>query len=126
PEVLYHGVMPQHADELLDARWGEPVRRMELSTTTPFFTRQVRIVLENAGLIDPESLPDYIAVGGYASMLKVITEMSPAHVIEQVTKSGLRGRGGAGYPTGLKWATVSKARPGQKYVICNGDEGDPG
>jgi bidirectional [NiFe] hydrogenase diaphorase subunit len=126
PETLYQGVMPQHADEMLDALGKKPVERLQLSMDTPFFTRQKRIVLENAGVIDPESLPDYIAAGGYASMLKVVTQMTPAQVVDQVTQSGLRGRGGAGYPTGLKWGMVAKARPGQKYVICNGDEGDPG
>ncbi len=91
-----------------------------------FFGRQVRIVTENSGRIDPESLDDYIAAGGYASLRKVVTSMTSAEVRDEITKSGLRGRGGAGYPTGLKWNTVAKAVGSQKYVICNADEGDPG
>jgi bidirectional [NiFe] hydrogenase diaphorase subunit len=77
-------------------------------------------------VIDPERIEDYIAVEGYTALIKAVTEMSPREVIEQVTKSGLRGRGGAGYPTGLKWSTVAKSVGPQKYVICNADEGDPG
>ena len=77
-------------------------------------------------MIDPERIEDYIAVEGYTALIKAVTEMSPREVIEQVTKSGLRGRGGAGYPTGLKWSTVAKSVGPQKYVICNADEGDPG
>jgi bidirectional [NiFe] hydrogenase diaphorase subunit len=92
----------------------------------PFFTHQLPIVLENCGQIDPERIEEYIAVGGYAQLHHVLTEMTPAQVLEEVTKSGLRGRGGAGYPTGLKWATVAKMPLGQKYVVCNADEGDPG
>jgi bidirectional [NiFe] hydrogenase diaphorase subunit len=92
----------------------------------PFFTRQMPIVLENCGQINPERIEEYIAVGGYAQLHQALTEMTPAQVLAEITKSGLRGRGGAGYPTGLKWATVAKMPPGQKYVICNADEGDPG
>jgi bidirectional [NiFe] hydrogenase diaphorase subunit len=92
----------------------------------PFFAHQMPIVLENCGKIDPERIEEYIAVGGYTQLHHVLTEMTPAQVLEEVTKSGLRGRGGAGYPTGLKWTTVAKMPPGQKYVVCNADEGDPG
>jgi hypothetical protein len=92
----------------------------------PFFTRRHKIVLENSGLIDPERLDDYIADEGYQALLKALTEMAPADVIREVTESGLRGRNGGGYPTGLKWSTVGKAGAGRKYVICNADEGDPG
>jgi bidirectional [NiFe] hydrogenase diaphorase subunit len=95
---------------------------------SPFFARQVKIVLENSGAIDPERIEDYIAHDGYRALVTALTEMTPREVVEQVIRSGLRGRGGAGYPTGLKWTTVAKAgEPGdRKYVICNGDEGDPG
>lgn len=97
------------------------------SLDSEFFTRQNKIVLEHSGLIDPDRIEDYIAVEGYEPMLRMLAEMAPAEVIDQVTRSGLRGRGGAGYPTGLKWSTVSKAySSGDKYVICNADEGDPG
>ena len=90
------------------------------------FDKQVRVVLENAGYIDPEKIDDYIARDGYKALLTVLTEMTPNGVIHRITESGLRGRGGGGYPTGLKWGTVAKAAGDVKYVVCNGDEGDPG
>ncbi|MBK9714338.1 MAG: SLBB domain-containing protein [Kouleothrix sp.] len=92
----------------------------------PFFTRQAPVVLENSGKIDPERIESYIAAGGYQPLYDVLHEMRPADVIDAVMRSGLRGRGGAGYPTGLKWATVAKSRGDRKFVVCNGDEGDPG
>lgn len=101
-------------------------KALELPTDTPFFTEQVRICRENAGHVEPELISDYLGVGGYQTLVTVLNTMTPAQVIEQVTISGLRGRGGAGFPTGLKWSTVSKAQGPRKYVICNGDEGDPG
>jgi NADP-reducing hydrogenase subunit HndC len=85
-----------------------------------------RIVLEHAGLIDPNSLEDYIINDGYAALGKVLSEMTPAQVIDEMRKSGLKGRGGAGFPTGLKWGFVAKAPGKQKYVICNADESEPG
>ncbi|HET9060032.1 MAG TPA: NuoF family protein [Acidimicrobiales bacterium] len=92
-----------------------------------FFSRQVKVALEHCGHLDPESLEDYVAAGGYQALTKAVTSMSPDDVINEVVASGLRGRGGAGYPTGLKWRTVAKASgPDGKYVICNADEGDPG
>ncbi len=106
---------------------GPPVERLALPADLPFFIAQQKIVLENSGSIDPERIEDYFAAGGYEALLTTLTSMNRGEVIEQVTRSGLRGRGGAGYPTGLKWSTVSKARHGDnKYVICNADEGDPG
>lgn len=92
----------------------------------PFFTHQQRIVLENSGRVDPERIEDYVAVRGYEALYTVLREYSPEAVVKAITQSGLRGRGGAGYPTGLKWATVAKMPTGQKYVVCNADEGDPG
>ncbi|GLL04629.1 NuoF family protein [Dactylosporangium matsuzakiense] len=98
--------------------------RPELPT---FFTRQTPVVLENSGFIDPEEIDDYLARDGYAALRRVVTEMTPAQVIEQVVASGLRGRGGAGFPVGIKWQTVAKsASPDRRYVVCNADEGDPG
>jgi len=91
-----------------------------------FFDRQVRIATEHSGRIDPESVEDYVEADGYAALRRVLTTMTPAEVRDEITKSGLRGRGGAGYPTGLKWNTVAKATGSDKYVICNADEGDPG
>ena len=84
------------------------------------------MVLENSGHIDPEKIDDYIARDGYKALLTALTEMTPNGVVHRITESGLRGRGGGGYPTGLKWGTVAKAAGDVKYVICNGDEGDPG
>ncbi|MEJ5201245.1 MAG: NADH-quinone oxidoreductase subunit NuoF [Anaerolineales bacterium] len=85
-----------------------------------------RIVLERAGIIDPNSIEDYILHDGYTALGKVLTEMTPTQVIEEITKSGLRGRGGAGFPTGLKWSFVSKAKGDKKFVVCNADESEPG
>ena len=92
----------------------------------PFFTQQLKIVLENSGTIDPEKIAEYIARDGYRGLYQVLQEMTPESVIETISGSGLRGRGGAGYPTGLKWQTVAKEKSKRKFVICNGDEGDPG
>jgi len=92
----------------------------------PFFEKQVRVATENMGRIDPESIEDYRERGGYEALQKVLAEMTSSEVRDEITKSGLRGRGGAGFPTGLKWTTVAKAQGKQKYVICNADEGDPG
>jgi bidirectional [NiFe] hydrogenase diaphorase subunit len=94
--------------------------------TSPFFARQNKIVLENSGVIDPERIEDYIAHDGYIALVTAITERTPPDVIADIKASGMRGRGGAGYPTGLKWSTVAKTGQRQKYVICNADEGDPG
>jgi bidirectional [NiFe] hydrogenase diaphorase subunit len=92
----------------------------------PFFERQLRVATENFGRVDPESLDDYVERGGYEALRRVLSDMTSTEVREEVTRSGLRGRGGAGFPTGLKWTTVAKAQGTQKYVICNADEGDPG
>jgi bidirectional [NiFe] hydrogenase diaphorase subunit len=123
---LYKKVSASDAGELLDSLDGPPVSRLHCPTDVPFFQRQKKIVLENCGAIDPERIEDYIAAGGYRALVQALTEMTPQQVIGEVTVSGLRGRGGAGYPTGLKWSTVYKAVGTQKYVICNADEGDPG
>jgi bidirectional [NiFe] hydrogenase diaphorase subunit len=92
----------------------------------PFFTGQLSIVLANSGFVDPERVESYVAAEGYQALHDVLREMTPKEVVETMIKSGLRGRGGAGYPTGLKWATVAKTPSQQKFVICNADEGDPG
>jgi NADH-quinone oxidoreductase subunit F len=92
----------------------------------PFFAEQRKVVLENCGLIDPAAIEEYIARDGYAALAKVLTEMTPEQVIEEVKTSGLRGRGGAGFPTGVKWQFVHDAKGDVKYVVCNADEGDPG
>ena len=124
--TMYQHVTAADAPEILDSIEGEPVARLVCRTDVPFFQRQKKIVLENSGIIDAERIEDYIGSTGYGALIKVLTEMTPAEVIQEVVKSGLRGRGGAGYPTGLKWSTVSKATGLRKYIICNADEGDPG
>jgi NADH:ubiquinone oxidoreductase subunit F (NADH-binding)/Pyruvate/2-oxoacid:ferredoxin oxidoreductase delta subunit/(2Fe-2S) ferredoxin len=91
-----------------------------------FQRKQLRIVLSNCGLIDPESIEDYLALGGYEALEMVLTGMSPEEVIKEITDSGLRGRGGAGFPTGVKWGFARRTQSWPKYVICNADEGDPG
>ena len=92
----------------------------------PFLSRQTRIVLENCGKINAESIDEYIAVGGFSALAKAVTEMTPQEVIDEVTRSGLRGRGGAGFPAGKKWSQVARQAEKTRYVVCNGDEGDPG
>ena len=92
----------------------------------PFLNLQTRIVLENCGKIDAESIDEYIAVGGFQAVAKALFDMTPESVIEEITRSGLRGRGGAGFPAGKKWAQVARQKEKVRYVVCNGDEGDPG
>ena len=91
-----------------------------------FYKKQKRIALKNCGIIDPEQIDEYIAFDGYKALEQVLTSMSPDEVINEVTESGLRGRGGAGFPTGKKWLFTKQAEGDQKYVVCNADEGDPG
>lgn len=124
--VLYEEVKPEDAASIIDTLKGGTATATQGDLNHPFFSRQLKIVRQHSGKLDPESIEEYIAVGGYRSLYKALYEMSPAEVVEEITKSGLRGRGGGGYPTGLKWATVAKMPGDQKYVICNGDEGDPG
>ncbi|HAZ37114.1 MAG TPA: NADH-quinone oxidoreductase subunit F, partial [Clostridiaceae bacterium] len=84
------------------------------------------VALKNCGVIDPENIDEYLAFDGYKALEKVLTTMKPEEVISQIKKSGLRGRGGGGFPTGLKWELTAKPVADQKYVVCNADEGDPG
>ena len=93
---------------------------------TVFYSKQKRVALRNCGVINPESIDEYIAMDGYAALGKALTEMTPDEVIQVVKDSGLRGRGGGGFPTGLKWSFTAKNQADQKYVVCNADEGDPG
>ncbi len=93
---------------------------------TTFYAKQKRVALRNCGVINPESIDEYIAMDGYAALGKALTEMTPEEVINVVKESGLRGRGGGGFPTGLKWSFTAKNQADQKYVVCNADEGDPG
>ena len=93
---------------------------------TNFYKKQKRVALRNCGVIDPENIEEYIAMDGYQALAKALTEMTPEDVINVVKESGLRGRGGGGFPTGLKWSFTAKNEADQKYVVCNADEGDPG
>ena len=137
---LYAGVDPQDAETLVAAlarrlhqssdqatplEWA-PARGERLDLREPFFQRQRRIVLEHCGLIDPTDLEQAIAVGAYGQLERVLRGWSPEQVVTELQRSGLRGRGGAGYPTGLKWATVARMPGARKVVVCNADEGDPG
>jgi bidirectional [NiFe] hydrogenase diaphorase subunit len=125
-DTIYEEVTPEDAPSIVAALNGGEAKAVKGDSQHPFFARQMRVVRRNSGKVDPDRIEEYIAVGGYQSLYKALYEMSPAQVVEEISKSGLRGRGGGGYPTGLKWATVAKMPGEQKYVICNGDEGDPG
>ncbi len=124
--TLYQHVSAADTGAILDALDSQPVSHLVCRTDVPFFQRQKKIVLENSGLVDPERIEEYVGSSGYGALMRVLTEMTPSEVVQEVVTSGLRGRGGAGYPTGLKWSTVAKAAGPQKYIICNADEGDPG
>jgi bidirectional [NiFe] hydrogenase diaphorase subunit len=124
PGKLYGSLTPADAPALLDGAGS--LAPYEIDRNSPFFTKQQRIVLAGSGRVDPEKLADYIAAGGYRALAQALIEMKPADVVKEVAKSGLRGRGGAGYPTGLKWELVAKQVGPTKYVVCNADEGDPG
>ena len=114
---------------------GDPVERLFYSKgkeifarpeEIPFIAKQTRVVLENCGSIDSENIDEYIAAGGFSALAKALFDMTPNEVIEEVDRSGLRGRGGGGYPTGRKWKQVARQAEKERYVVCNGDEGDPG
>ena len=136
--VLYQELKADYADEIVEehllkgrvverfVRQEETGRRVRALQEAEFFRRQVKIVLRNCGLIDPTRIDEYIARDGYQALAKVLTGMSPEEVIGEIKRSGLRGRGGAGFPTGLKWELSRKAEGNVKYVLCNADEGDPG
>jgi bidirectional [NiFe] hydrogenase diaphorase subunit len=125
-EHMYQEVKIGDSMDIIDSLEGAPLEHLLCDTSQPFFEQQVKVVLENSGKIDPDRIEDYIAAKGYTGLLKALTEMTPADVIEEIVQSGLRGRGGGGYPTALKWSTVAKAVGARKFVICNADEGDPG
>ena len=138
--TFYTQVTPEDAKEIIEEHiikgrkvnrllYVDPENKEHVSDSKhmEFYKKQIRIALRNCGFIDPENIDECIAREGYAALGKVLTEMTPAEAIDVVKKSGLRGRGGAGFPTGVKWEIASKSRPGvQKYVTCNADEGDPG
>ena len=137
---FYSRVKAEDVKEIVDEHLlkGRPVTRLLYDETvaedntiksldeTAFYSKQVRVALKNCGLIDPENIDEYIAFDGYRALGKVLTEMKPEEVIQTVLDSGLRGRGGAGFPTGMKWKFAAANAADQKYVCCNADEGDPG
>ena len=138
-EVFYQKVRPEDVPTLVEEHFlkGRVYERLLVKSPETdnliatqrefaFFNKQVKIVLENCGIIDPENIEEYVARGGYQALGMVLTERTPEWVIEEVKKSGLRGRGGAGFPAGMKWDFVRKAAGERKFVVCNADEGDPG
>jgi len=137
--TLYTRVKPEDVAEIVTSHLlkGRPVERLMYREPVPqqpvqafpeaqHFRKQTRVVLRNCGVIDPDSIEEYIARGGYAQLGKALTQMKPEEVVAVVRDSGLRGRGGAGFPTGLKWGFAAKAKGDTKYVVCNADEGEPG
>jgi len=124
--TLYVKVTAANAASIIAALQGEKSDIPQADPEAAFFARQFSIVLANSGVIDPERIQSYIAADGYQALHEALNEMTPKDVIETMVSSGLRGRGGAGFPTGLKWGTVAKSPGQKKYVICNADEGDPG
>jgi len=128
--VFYGRVTPDKIDRIVEEHLigGQPVAEWVIpdEEIDSLLAKQERIVLRNCGIIDPESIDDYLEADGYKAIEKVLSSMSPQEVIDEVTKSGLRGRGGAGFPTGVKWGFARKSPSNQKYIICNADEGDPG
>jgi len=137
--IFYQQVSAKDVPHLVEEHFlkGRPVQRLMYSppeqpaplpkmADIPFFSRQRLIALRNRGLIDPEKIDDYIARDGYTALAKALTRMTPEEILNEVKVAGLRGRGGAGFPAAVKWDTTKKAKGEPKYVICNGDEGDPG
>jgi bidirectional [NiFe] hydrogenase diaphorase subunit len=124
--ALYQNVSPDAATSIVASLAGGQVNATRGDAHSPFFALQSSVVLDNSGRVEPERIESYIAAEGYQALGQVLREMTPAEVIEEITKSGLRGRGGAGYPTGVKWSMVAKNKGERKFVVCNADEGDPG
>ncbi|MCP4369294.1 MAG: NADH-quinone oxidoreductase subunit F, partial [Deltaproteobacteria bacterium] len=106
--------------------YAEAGKKIPLLKDIPFYSKQKKIVLRNCGIIDPNSIDQYIARKGYDAFAKALFELEPEKIINEITKAGLRGRGGAGFPTGIKWGFCRKVKGDIKYIICNADEGDPG
>lgn len=138
--IIYKSVKVEDVKEIVMEHFykGRPVHRLMLNESdketnevhdinkTKFYEKQKRIALHNCGVIDPENIHEYIAKDGYFALGKVLTEMQPQEVVDEIKESGLRGRGGGGFPTGLKWQFALNEPGDEKYVICNADEGDPG
>jgi len=126
PAIVEETLLKGRPVQKLLYREPDSAKRLPFYKDIPFYGRQMRIALRNCGFINPEDIDEYIARGGYEALAKALFEMSPDQIIDTVKKSGLRGRGGAGFPTGLKWELCRKAPGDIKYIICNADEGDPG
>ncbi len=137
--AFYSRVTPGDAEEIVKEHIvkGRVVRRLLYQDTvqedtisslneTPFYKKQLRIALRNCGVINPELIDEYIAYDGYAALGRALTEQTPEQIVDSIKKSGLRGRGGGGFPTGMKWEFAQREKSDQKYVCCNADEGDPG
>jgi NADH-quinone oxidoreductase subunit F len=137
--IFYTKVKPAHVKDIIEKTIvsGEVIekllyqdpkseKKIEKYRDIDFYKKQTRIALRNLGHIDPDDIEDYIAADGYSAVAKVLTSMTPEEVIDEISKSGLRGRGGGGFPAGKKWATCRRVMSDTHYVICNGDEGDPG
>lgn len=137
--VFYVKVSPEDAEEIIKSHivegkvvdrllYDEPETKKKIRSKKdiPFYKKQIKIALRNCGIIDPENFQEVLASGAYTALGKVLTEMTPEETVKEVTDSGLRGRGGGGFPTGRKWQTALRAKGDIKYVICNADEGDPG
>jgi NADH-quinone oxidoreductase subunit F len=137
--IFYQRVTPEDVEEIINETiidkkiisrllYIDPITncKIEKEKEVPFYKKQKRLIFGNNGLIDPTNIEDYLAIGGYKALTKVLTEMKPAEVIDEIKYSGLRGRGGAGFLTGRKWEICRKAPGIEKYIICNCDEGDPG
>ncbi len=138
-DIFYNKVDPRDVSDIVSETLvhSRPVNRLlytdpetknkiRCEKDIPFFGKQVRRVLANCGKIDPTNIEDYIAAGGYQAIVKALSKMTPEQVIDEVTRAKLRGRGGAGFPTGMKWKFARQAQGRPKYIVCNGDEGDPG
>ena len=137
-DTFYSMVKPEDCEEIINSHiiGGKIVERLLCKDIDgsivnkldelPFYKKQKRVVLKNCGVINPEDIDEYIAFDGYKALEKVLTKMTQDEVVDEISKSGLRGRGGAGFPTGKKWSFVKAEVEGQKYVVCNADEGDPG
>jgi len=126
PEIVEEHLLKGRVVERLVSHAPGTDRTQAEMDDIPFFNRQVKIVLRNSGIIDPLNIDEYIARDGYQALAKVLTSMAPEAVVEEVLASGLRGRGGAGFPTGMKWKFAQQQDNDTKYILCNADEGDPG
>lgn len=137
--TFYVQVKPEDAEEIVNEHiikgrkvarllYKEPDKKVAVSDSKHmgFYKKQLRIALRNCGFIDPENIEEYIGRDGYSALAKCLSEMTQSEVIDEIKRSGLRGRGGGGFPTGMKWEFASKYKADQKYVVCNADEGDPG